>query len=319
MRPCLPLLLVVGLAALDAPRPIQVERPLLDPAITYDADSATYYLTGTVGTPTPTGGVDFQRNDGAYLWSSRDGQTWQDLGRVWDYSNGGQKHPIAWYVRLQPIAAGADGRLGHAVTAPSLHHIGKAWYLVYGKNRLQSGVLKADRPQGPYTPVVSKVPGTDSKHGLKEHANESHLSFLLPGDPALFRDGADTWLVGGPGWIVPLTPELDRWTAPPRFLATAIPGWPNLELPPSLGDEAGAQVFRHQGRIYWTFAARQGTGTYDTWICRADQLAGPFTAPRLLIPGGGQARFHTDATGLHAACMHDGAPVTLRIDDKDLP
>lgn len=72
------------------------DTPLRDTAVTRAPDG-TYYLTGTSGTRRADGSVDFNRNEGIYLWKSDDLQDWEPLGKVagLDPDRGGTARPAA--------------------------------------------------------------------------------------------------------------------------------------------------------------------------------------------------------------------------------
>ncbi len=303
-------------------REIKVGRPLRDPAITRDAASGLYYLTGTVGTPGRDGAADFSRNAGVFLWKSKDLENWEEIGLVWGYEDGHGNTLLRWVTQLQPVFNRPGERLGHALAAAELHAVNGKWAIAFSKNHWHSGLLVADAPAGPFRfvegyPWDSKPP---SKGPNFAGAAVSPHSFMMAGDPSLFTDAdGAVYMVWGPGWIAKLNASLDRWAEEPKALQAAIEGWPNADLPFEMSGEDGASVFQKGGRYYFSFAAaveRGGKRQTGTLVCGSDNLSGPFSKPSVLIEGGGQAKFFEDAGGIFASCMKDGKPVIVPVELK---
>ncbi len=321
-------------AALAETVTLHVGRPLCDPAVTYDAETKTYYLTGTAGSRrTEDGGqqtngkalitkrqepvvFDFENNDGIYLWKSADLVSWEEIGRIGGYANAWGRDYMSWVSQLQPLDRKPDGAIGHALTAAELHRIGNRWIVCFAKNRLHAGLLMADRAAGPYSLMKGRHWYSDpaAKDAYARNAQVSPHSFMMAGDPSLLVEGDDVYLVWGPGWIARLKSDWSGWAEEPRSLQSAIEGWPNTVMPWSLSGENGATVVKRNGVYYFVFSAtinRDGGRHEDTLVCRSGKLFGPYSKPALLIPDGGQAKFFEDPAGWRVSCMREGQPVVM--------
>ncbi len=311
----------LSIAAADAAakiRPINVAQPLRDPAITCDASSRTYYLTGTVGTERPDGAPDFDRNQGIFLWKSSDLATWHEVGWIWEFTK--QRNQLGWPYQLEVVMPAATS-FGHALQAAELHRLPDQWVICFSKNGMNAGLLTAPGPDKPFTlleggfwseePTAGKAPTFDS------YKRNSPYSHMIAGDPSLFEDeDRSLYLVWGGGAVAKLKPDLSGWAEPPRHLQSAIVGWPSAEGA-SLVHPEGASLFKHGKTYYLTFAAwalEGGRASCDTWLCKAASLLGPYSPPIRFIPGGGQTKLFADVDGrLHAACMQNNKPAILEV------
>lgn len=294
---------------------IKVGQPLRDPAITFDAEKRVYYLTGTVGTPGKNGDVDFDRNRGIFLWKSADLATWQEVGWAWEFTRQGKQ--LGWPFQLEVALPGAKG-LGHGLRAAELHHLGGKWLLCFSKNGMNAGLMAAASPEKPFALMdgfywpQDQIKGSDSRFG-----RNSPYSSMIPGDPSLFQeDDGPVYFIWGGGAIVKLKPDLTGWAEQPRHLQAASSGWPATVTNAELLHEEGASLFKNGNAYYLTFAAwsaRAGQGHYDTWVCKANALFGPYSTPALLIPDAGQIKLFTAAAGPRAACMQNGKPMIVEV------
>ena len=268
--------------------------PLRDPAIVRAADGA-YYLTGTHGINSlDPQHADFQNNDGVRLWKSADLKTWEAVGLVWDLSKTGGRdlRKSGWQAHLRSVPGRPDLPWSRGVTAPELHFIKKTWWIVFTLNDQAVGLLrsKTGSPAGPYEEVGRLN------------------NYFLGGDGSLFEDSdGAVYFVWGGGWIARMKDDLSDVAEPPRDLRLAIAG--NLDndaLGQQLGHR-GAFVYKKGDTYRLVYAAwnrRGAQGHFDTLVCEAKSLAGPFSPPRVLIPDGGQATVFRDADGLLKAVIN---------------
>lgn len=247
------------------------DTPLRDTAVTRAPDG-TYYLTGTSGTRRADGSVDFNRNEGIYLWKSDDLQDWEPLGKVAGLDRIEAELPD---LRLQRTAVGESEFEG--LLAPELHFARGTCWLTYALKPQGTGLLKSTsgNPEGPYEDVGLIT--TDGR------------------DASLFEDddGSVYWVFGG-GWIARMKEDMTGLAEEPRLLrphddreAVNGPGGQALQV----GTD-GAFMFKKDGRYHLVAAGihgRIGVPCYDTWVATADSIYGPY-GPRLLaVPHGGQA------------------------------
>ena len=247
-----------------------LDTPMIDAAITKGADGI-FYLTGTTGTKRPDGTINFDVNEGARLWRSKDLKTWDDLGLVAPLSI--VKAKVA-DLGLLRTAAGADEMKG--LIAPELHFIGAACYLTYSLKPCGTGLLKSTtgKPEGPYEDV-----GLITKDGA---------------DASLFADddGKVYWVFGG-GWFARMNDTMTALAEKPRL---AEPHDKRKDLSPGAQilqvGQGGAFLFKKEG-VYHMLAAgihgRLGVPCYDTWVATAKSLEGPWSRRKLAVQHGGQA------------------------------
>ncbi len=318
-----------------AEHPIQIERPLIDPAITFQ--DGVYYLTGTVGGKKADGSVDFDHNEGVFLWKSSDCEKWKDMGVLWRFDSFGGAENFYSLGQHQP-AQFKPGGSGHAVTAPRLHRIeGQGrWVVSLAKNRSHIHLLFGDKGiDGPFLPPLVNAswkgpfrhkftthgPTGQNRALVESNSAEgkmlSPLSFLLQDDGDLFQENGTVYLVWADGWIVPLTPELDGRAAEPINLLTTIPGWPERPCPLECTTPTSASLFKHDGVYHLVFAAytkRDGKAHHDTLVSRSSQLMGPYSVPELLIPDAAPARLFADGDKVRATAARNGSPYLFDIE-----
>ncbi len=259
---------------------------LRDPQIAWDAVGETYYLTGTtrINSLDPRY-ADFQNNDGVRLWKSEDLEEWKEVGLVWDLSKTGGRDAQkgGWQAHLRAVPGRPEKEWSRGVTAPELHFVKGNWWIIFALNDQDIGLLKSasGKPEGPYDEV-----GRLSNR-------------FLGGDGSLFEDSnGAVYMVWGGGYIAPMKEDMTDIAEEPKSLQIAIEGYPAEEPAPNQMGERGAFVFRDGGAYHYVYAAwnlRDGEGHFDTFICQAQSLFGPYSKPRLLIPDGGQATVFRDS------------------------
>lgn len=290
-HPLIPLILVLTATTLPgqySPDIFKKDRARLEPladialrdtAITRSPEGE-WLMTGTV----PGEDGLFQNNDGVFLWKSSDFSTWEPVGQVWSIDRDGDE----WHKESRVNPDNPRGDLVRGVTSPEIHFLKDTYWIPYSMNAQGTGLLRSTsgRPEGPYEDV-----GRITAEGS---------------DASLFQDedGTVYWVVGE-GWIAPMTDDLSALSEAPRLLQPApfppgvrdkkTPGGGSTHSPRTIGI-AGAHLFRAEGR-YWLAGAmvrdRIGVGCYDTFVCGADSLDGPFDQPFLMTAHGGQTTVFT--------------------------
>ena len=282
------------------PRQVQplFDHPLRDTAISRGPDGV-YYLTGTSATQRPYGSLDFETNDGVWLWKSKDLARWDQMGQVWSISRDpirfGNPHfgsPSMWQIAWR---ASRDPRVTTPVrgmTAPEIHFVKGGCYITYSMNGYGCDLLQSEsgKPEGPYKDLGRMV-----RSG---------------GDPSLFEDddGA-VYFVWGEGWIARMKDDLTALAEAPRLLAIQ----PEIEggsWPLRIGS-GGAFLFKaeapglKQGSYHligYEGIARMGpTLCCDTFIATADTVYGPYKRRDLMIPHGGQSTVFKGPDGQYCA------------------
>lgn len=257
------------------------DTPIRDTSVCRGRDGA-WYLTGTVA----TGEGDFQNNDGIRLWRSTDLKTWTPLGQVWSIEKHATGPKSAWQRQRRVNPDDPTGPLVRGITSPEIHCFEGTYWITYSMNAQGTGLLRSGtgKPEGPYVDLGRMTAqGTDASIFLDEAAE---------GGKAVAY-----WLVGQ-GWVARMTPDHTGLAEHPRLLRCAP--WPALKHgrhlmssthAPRYAGLAGAHMVRANGR-YWLITAavrdRLGVGCYDTFVCGADRIDGPYGPPRLMIPHGGQ-------------------------------
>ena len=257
----------------DEPEALKLENiELRAPCVTLSEDG-TYYLTGTtnINTLDPRY-ADFQNNDGIRLWKSQDLKTWESVGLVWDLSKTGGRDASksGWQAHLRSVPDDPDRPWSRGVTAPELHRVKDAWYMIFALNDQDIGLLKSKtgKPEGPYEEI-----GRMSNR-------------FLGGDGSLFEDTDGTvYMVWGAGYIAPMKGDMSDIAEEPRALQMTIRGYPE-EMPlANQRGERGAFIFHDGGKYHFVYSAwnlRDGQGHFDAVVCEAPVLHGPYSRPRLL-------------------------------------
>ncbi len=277
----------ISTAQAAEPKTYPVEGNLKDPAIVAAPEGA-YYLTGTtrINSLDPRHS-DFQNNDGVRMWKSADLKTWEDVGLVWDLSKTGGRdyRKSGWQAHLRSVPGQPDKAWSRGVTAPELHFVKGAWWIVFALNGQDIGLLKSTsgKPEGPFEEV-----GRLSNR-------------FLGGDGSLLEDGdGKVFLVWGGGYIAPMKEDMSDIAEDPKSLQLAIQGYPAEEPATNQMGERGAFLYKDGDTYRYVYCAwnlRDGQSHFDTFVCEAKNLHGPYSKPRLLVPDGGQAMLFKDAAG----------------------
>ncbi len=291
------------------PLTFPVEGHLKDPSIVRAEDPAAsgtggaYFLTGTtnINTLDPRY-AEFQNNDGVRLWKSKDLKEWEDVGLVWDLSKTGGRDAkkSGWQAHLRAVPGQPDKTWSRGVTAPELHFVRGNWWIIFALNDQVIGLLKSTsgKPEGPYEEIC-------------RISNR-----FLGGDGSLFEDSdGKVYMVWGGGYIAPMKEDMTDIAGDPRSLQMAIEGYPSEEPAPNQMGERGGFIFKDGDTCHYVYAAwnlRDGEGHFDTFICEAESLFGPYSKPRLLVPDGGQATVFRDADGSLKAVHAEQDRATIR-------
>lgn len=239
------------------------------------ADNGFYYLTGTTS-------KDGLRAPGLRLFRSADLRHWEPLG---------DEHGVVWYCdesawtsKPFTVRNGERSLSVHDFWAPEIHFVNGNYYIPFCMFSGGSGMLRSvsGKPEGPYEDVVGR---------LHEWA----------GDPSLFvDDDGSAWMhLGfGPTQLVRMKDDMSGFAGDPFVIGphdSAI-----------LGHEGGyiAQILGKYVLFYTTLNGEEEAerkakprphnyATYDFVYCWADDLRGPYSAPRIFAPHGGHgAVFH---------------------------
>ncbi len=286
--------------AADAPR-FPVEGHLLDPSI-IRAKEGTYFLTGTtnINTLDPKH-ADFQNNDGVRLWKSGDLKTWEDNGLVFDLSKAkgkfGQYRKGRWIEHLRSVPSEPDMPWSRGVTAPEIHRVKGAWWIVFALNDQEIGLLKSSTgtPEGPYEEVGRLT------------------NLFLGGDGSLFEDSdGKVYFVWGEGYIAPMKDDMSDIAEKPVSLQMAIDGSPKSSPLLDQTGARGATIYKEGDTYRFVYSAwnrRDGKGHFDTVICESKSLLGPYSKPKLLLPDAGPISvFRDGADGFRAVYLKDATP-----------
>lgn len=262
------------------------DHPLRDTAICRGPDG-TYYLTGNSATRMPDGSLDFENNDGVWLWKSKDLKKWEELGQVWsiarDPSRSGDPHfgnPSVWQGSWRSSGNPEDPSPVRGIVAPEIHYIRGNFYIAYSMNGFGSGLLASEtgKAEGPY-----KDRGRICRSGS---------------DPSMFEDAdGKVYWVWGDGWIARMTEDLTGLAESPRPLEVT----PEVEggsWPLRIGS-GGAFIFKapapglNEGEYhligYETIPRMGPAPCRDTFIATAPSVYGPYSRRDVLVPHGGQA------------------------------
>ncbi|GAB3576728.1 glycoside hydrolase family protein [Hymenobacter daeguensis] len=230
--------------AADA-RPV---RPLFDAAMqdVYVLPHAgTYYLTGT----TPGAGIQ--------LWTSRDRQTWQKAGKLWN----------------------------EEAVAPQIHFVNGRFYLVYGKPGGGIVLLSAASIGGKFQ-KVSQLTSTGTDPGL--FIDDDGTTYLYYGAGMVAPLTADLTALRESAFQVK-----PRVAAPDQGNEFTVPF--TFKREPPVTDRVGKRGFfiaKLNGQ--YCFFANEVTGrmnqpTDDVYYVTAEHLRGPYSDRNLVIPNGGQS------------------------------
>ncbi len=273
--------------------PPAVGTPLRDAAVCAGPDG-TYYLTGAIATALPDEkDASYDNCRGVRVWKSKDLEQWEDLGLVWDLwkdpsNEWADKHGSAWQTEMYPVPGLPSGMRARGMTAPRLAHDGERFWITYSMNGYAAGAM----PGGP------AITGKFSDRGTLVEAGGAPTG---RSDASLFVDRDGTrYLVWGGGCLAKLKPlaALDALheygtgvESPVVYLPATMAGFAGDDGMPERGAPYGASVF-HDGRQYrflFTASTLRGGGVHeDSYICRADNLTGPYSAPEFLVLDSGR-------------------------------
>ena len=262
------------------------DHPLRDISVCRGPEGA-YYLTGTSATRRADGSLDFQSNDGVWLWKSEDLEDWQEVGQVWSITedplksgirlfDNPSKWQLSWRAGRNPCA---DSPV-RGMTSPEVHFVRDNFYITYSMNGEGTGLLasKTGRAEGPY--------------------EEMGRMTISGGEASLFEDddGAVYW-VWGDGWIARMKDDLSGPAETPRQLSIE-PETEHADYPLRIGS-GGAFIFKADvpgwdhgdyHLVGYEDVSRMGpVPCRDTFIASAESVYGPYKRRDLLIPHGGQS------------------------------
>ncbi len=270
-----------------------------------------YYMTGS------SGDNIWDRNDGIELWRSKDLKSWDYLGLVWSYDK-----DATWAAKWGTL----HDKPVRAIWAPEIHYLKsqKTYFLAYSNaSGAGTGLLKSTtgKPEGPY--VNPLKPDARLGGGI---------------DPTLFEDDdGKVYVTSGRGGYIALMKDDMSGIAEQRTVkidkstATSADGKP---VPADLlaKTEAameGASLFKRNGKYYLGGAVFwNGTtgGRYDSVVCIADNIWGPYAQWHEAVPCGGGTNYFKDKDGNWFCCFFGNdqqspfreKPGVIKIDfDKD--
>jgi len=281
------------------------DHPLRDAAICRAPDGV-YYLTGTSGTEQAGSSVDFETNDGIWLWKSDDLETWEPLGQVWSIGRDPQRfgsahygNPSMWqlYWRASKHSGREDPVRG--MTSPEIHAIRDNFYITYSMNGYGTGLLVSEsgEARGPYKDL-----GKITRFGAEASMFED-------------TDGEVYW-VWDEGWIARMNDELNGLAEEPRLL-TIKPAVGGGSWPQRIGT-GGAFLFRapnpgmEDGEYHLigteTLGRMGPVPVRDTYIASAQSIYGPYQRRDVLVPHGGQSTVFQGPDGSYFATFNGSDP-----------
>ncbi len=293
----------LALAAEKCLEPV-IDVPLRDAAVCRGPDGS-FYLTGTTALEGKDGVPDFHSNRGVHVWSSRDLESWTDLGFVWDLwedPNPRTAGGSAWQTELYPVPGRPPGERARGMTAPRLAHDGERFWITFSMNGYAAGAMPGGADvSGPYTDtrLLAEAGGAPTGRG----------------DASLFVDRDGTrYLVWGGGMMAPLkdpdTLEGLRhnevgYQGSPVYLPSRIQGFYTDASLPEHGAPYGVSLVRDgdgYAFIYTATTLRSGRPSEDAYIVRSDGLFGPYGRPELLKAGAGRVTAFPDPEGELCLC-----------------
>jgi len=252
-----------------------LELHLRDGVITLGGDG-NYYLTGS------SGDNIWAYTAGVELWKSKDLESWDYVGLVWDINKDAEDWVKEW--REHPK------RAVRAVWAPEIHYIKNNYYICYSMCPNGIGILKSvsGKPEGPYI-----------------NAFEKKGSIADGIDPTLFQDedGKVYFTYGAAKEIVELKDDLSGFAGPFKKVDfTDYDTDPSHHAPKceargmhDLGHE-GAVLFKRNGK-YYLGAADNYEERYSTCLAVSDHLYGPYKHRHESVPSAGGTGFFKDKKG----------------------
>ena len=237
-----------------------IDMPIRDTSVCLGGDGF-YYLTGTTGHPTW-----WTTNDGLRVWRSKDLQSWEPLGLVWNFED-----DATWQ---KPF----DSAGRRAIWAPEIHYLKSTYWIAYSMNYPGggTGLLKSTtgKPEGPYEDVHPDGPITS---GI---------------DASLFEDDdGQVYYVWQEGRIAKMNEAMTDLEGPTMLLAPS-----NFQ---HVGFE-GAFVFKANNQYHLVCAEFIGHGDdqrYHCVVASSDNLLGPYGERYIAIPHGGHNMVFEDKDG----------------------
>lgn len=277
-----------------------IDHPLRDAAISRGPDGV-YYLTGTSATVTPDGTLDFENNDGIWLWKSTDLVRWDDIGQVWSISRDPLRagfpyfgNPAMWQLSWRASRDPAVPSPVRGMTSPEIRHVQGNFHICYSMNGYGTGLLTSEsgRAEGPY-----RDRGRITRFG---------------GSPSMFEDDDGTvYWVWADGWIARMNSDLSGLDEPARLLGV-LPDCEGGTWPLRIGT-SGAFLFKadspglNHGQYHLVGCeevSRMGPVLcYDTFIATAESVYGPYKRRDLMVPHGGQSTVFRGPDGRHYATV----------------
>jgi xylan 1,4-beta-xylosidase len=171
-----------------------------------------------------------------------------------------------------------------AIWAPEIHFINGAYYICHCISGVGIGVLRSQKPEGPYVHVISDAP---IKGGI---------------DSTLFRDDdGKVYLSWGAALRVrEIEPDFSDFAGDWRNLTFDDSG-----VDPKAASSAkplrrvgfeGATFFKVGGK-YYVGACNKDEGRYSFWFASSDTLTGPYAGRHEGPPGGGGGNVFRDKAG----------------------
>lgn len=257
-------------SAVAARSPLVTSETMRDPSVTLGHDGY-YYLVGTLdgyGYHRPEGGVK--------LWRSRDLETWEDRGFVWQW---------------QDMGYDFGGRVAE-LWAPEIRWVeaDRTYYLAFSV--MERGV-------GGKTWLYRSTSGTAA--GPYENVTDGHFVDGIDGFP--FEDDDGLYFLWGGGSIGKLNAARDGFEGPVRQLVDTD------------GDHVGYEgnaLIKVNGVYFLTGAEWHGPlrthGTYDMMYGTSKTLFGPYSQRRMGAPHGGHGTPFRDKEGRYWYTMFGNDP-----------
>lgn len=273
-----------------------IDIPLRDVSVCWGHDG-WYYLTGTTGYP------DWEiRNEGIWVWRSRDLKDWERIGKVWDVVQDG-----TWQKQEKPLG---NGKTGRAVWAPEIGYFRETYWISYAMNWGGTGLLMSTTGKiaGPYEDMGQITP-------------DGYDASLFVDD-----DGQAYWVYQD-GRIARMAEDLKGLAEKPRaMLPAAFAAGGRKDVNATRAERRigsyGAFLTKLGGK-YLLFCSerfeRMDAANDDVFVAVADHIKGPYTHRRLVLPHAGQSMlfkgleetlwmtFSGDGGGLCALCGQAGA------------
>ena len=253
----------------------------------------TYYLTGTTGDKT---GVQ----QGIKVWASRDLTNWNIIGTndyVWTFDEDGS----AWQKEITT----QNGWRTRGIISPKIHFIKNTFWITYtNSNNNQSGILKSisGRAQGPYVEVG----------GHKPLVRGSNASLFIDADSSVY-------FIWDNGKIQKMNPDISGFdTNQTDYLKDSLGNMINATAALITKIENKYVLSASRWNPLWNVAeysqvAETPSARYDGVIATSDNLFGPYTFQKAVIPHAGGGSFLIDFEGKfwHTISGSDvGSPVS---------